>query len=128
MKKHLSDLSKDKMMKERGKQVLQWKDGRIVAFYDSLKQAGRKTGMSWQNIKNVCEGKYKHAGGYEWTYAQKPYNVDKVVERLEENAKYFQSEADELAQMGNWGTATELQGKAAAYRDAAKTVKSGGIE
>lgn len=56
------------------------------------------------------------------------YDVDKVVERLEENAKYFQSEADELAQVGDWGTATELQGKAAAYRDAAKTVKSGGIE
>lgn len=56
------------------------------------------------------------------------YNVDKVVERLEENAKYFQSEADELAQVGDWGTATELQGKAAAYRDAAKTVKSGSIE
>lgn len=56
------------------------------------------------------------------------YNVDKVVERLEENAKYSQSEADELAQVGDWGTATELQGKAAAYRDAAKTVKSGGIE
>ena len=56
------------------------------------------------------------------------YNVDKVVERLEVNAKYFQSEADELAQVGDWGTATELQGKAAAYRDAAKTVKSGGID
>ena len=56
------------------------------------------------------------------------YSVDKVVERLEENAKYFQSEADELAQVGDWGTATELQGKAAAYKDAAKTVKSGGIE
>ena len=56
------------------------------------------------------------------------YNVDKVVEQLEENAKYFQCEADGLAQVGNWGTATELQGKAAAYRDAAKTVKSGGIE
>ena len=85
--KHLSDLSKDKMMKERGKQVLQWKDGRIVAFYDSLKQAGRKTGMSWQNIKNVCEGKYKYAGGYEWTYAQKPYDVDKVVEQLEKESQ-----------------------------------------
>jgi len=56
------------------------------------------------------------------------YDVDKVVGRLEEDAKYFQSEADELAQVGNWGTATELQGKAAAYRDAAKTVKSGGID
>lgn len=51
-----------------------------------------------------------------------------VVEQLEENAKCFQCEADGLAQVGNWGTATELQGKAAAYRDAAKTVKSCGIE
>lgn len=56
------------------------------------------------------------------------YDVDKVVKQLEEDAKYFQSEADGLAQVGNWGTATELQGKAAAYRDAVKTVKSGGIE
>lgn len=56
------------------------------------------------------------------------YDVDKVAKQLEKNAKYFQSEADELAQVGGFGTATELQGKAAAYRDAVKTVKSGGIE
>jgi hypothetical protein len=56
------------------------------------------------------------------------YDVDKVVEQLEENAKYFQSEADELAQKGDWGTATDLQGRATAYRNVAKTVKSGGIE
>ena len=54
--------------------------------------------------------------------------MDKVIEQLEENAKYFQSEADELAQVGNWGTATEFQGKAVAYRDAAKIAKSGGVE
>ena len=56
------------------------------------------------------------------------YDVDKVVEQLEKNAKYFQSEADELAQKGDWGTATDLQGRATAYRNVAKTVKSGGIE
>lgn len=56
------------------------------------------------------------------------YDVDKVVEQLEKDAKYFQSEANGLAQVGDFGTATELQGKAAAYRDAVKTVKSGGIE
>lgn len=56
------------------------------------------------------------------------YDVDKVVESLEEDAKYFQDEADGLAQVGNWGIATELQGKAAAYRDVAKIVKSGGIK
>lgn len=56
------------------------------------------------------------------------YDEDKVVKQLEENAKYFQSEADELAKVGDFGTATELQGKAAAYRDAVKTVRPGGIE
>ena len=36
------------------------------------------------------------------------YDVDKVVEQSEENAKYFQREADELAQNGDFGTATDL--------------------
>lgn len=79
---------------------------------------------------DVCDGMSSAIGAFMNFILQIPtaYDVDKVVERLEENAKYFQSEADELAQVGNWGTATELQGKAAAYRDASKTVKSGGIE
>lgn len=55
------------------------------------------------------------------------YDVDKVVKQLEENAKYFQGEADELSQKGDWGTATDLQGRATAYRDAAEIVKSGGV-
>nr|WP_300842250.1 hypothetical protein [uncultured Acetatifactor sp.] len=56
------------------------------------------------------------------------YDVDKVVERLEENAKYFQSESDGLAHAGNWGAATDLQGRATAYKDSADIVKFGGIE
>lgn len=56
------------------------------------------------------------------------YYVDKVVEQLEENAKYFQSESDGLAHAGNWGAATDLQGRATAYKDSADIVKSGGIE
>lgn len=55
------------------------------------------------------------------------YDVDKVIEQLEENAKYFQGEADELAQKGDWGTATDLQGRATAYKDSAEIVKSGGV-
>lgn len=78
-----SDKNKEKLMKERGKQVLQWENGRVIAFYESLKDAGRKTGISWVNIRNVCNGEYKHAGGYEWSYACKPYDVEKVEEKLE---------------------------------------------
>lgn len=55
------------------------------------------------------------------------YDVDSIIKHLEENAKYFQSEADELAQKGDWGTATDLQGRATAYKDAVEIVKSGGV-
>ena len=80
--KQRSDEFKNKLMKERGKQVLQWENGRVIAFYDSLKDAGRKTGISWVNIRNVCDGKYFRAGGYEWTYVHKLYDVEKVVEQI----------------------------------------------
>ncbi|MEZ3505780.1 MAG: hypothetical protein K1W10_02275 [Lachnospiraceae bacterium] len=56
------------------------------------------------------------------------YDVDKVVERLQENAEYFQGEADGLSQVGNWGTAADLEGRAKAYRDAVDIIKSSGIE
>lgn len=56
------------------------------------------------------------------------YNVDKVVERLEEEARCNQSEANELAQHGDYGTATMLQGIAKGYKYSADIIKSGGIE
>ncbi len=48
--------------------------------------------------------------------------------RLQENAEYFQGEADGLSQVGNWGTAADLEGRAKAYRDAVDIIKSSGIE
>ena len=76
--------------------------------------------------KAMHHGEYQH---FYKTISEMPtaYNADKVVEQLEEYAKYFHSEADELAQKGDFGTATDLQGRATAYRDAAKIVKSGGV-
>ena len=108
---HLSCENKAKMMKERGKQVVQWENGRIIAFYESLKDAGRKTNISWMNIKNVCDGKYKHAGGYEWSYAYKYYDVDEVVEQLEE----FR---DEMKMFGCDGLLSDL----------IEVVKGGGVD
>ena len=92
---HLSKENKDKMMKERGKQVLQWENGRVIAFYESLREAGRKTGISWESIRNVCKKEYKHAGGYEWSYVCKPYDVDKVIEQLEESHFHTESTFDD---------------------------------
>lgn len=42
--------------------------GKIVAIYDSVQDAERATGASNQNIIKVCQGKRKHAGGFEWCY------------------------------------------------------------
>ncbi len=56
------------------------------------------------------------------------YGVDKFVERLEEEARCNQSEANELAQHGDYGTATMLQGIVKGYKYSADIVKSGGIE
>lgn len=68
-KKHLSKL--------KGEQVIQWDFNRIVGIYDSLKQAGRETGVSWTNIRNVCEGLYENAGGYQWTYVRNMFDLMK---------------------------------------------------
>ena len=80
---------KERYMKEKGKQVLQWENGRVIAFYESLKDAGRKTGTHWTNIRRVCDGHYQRAGGYEWSYAENPFvlvseYVEAVVAELEE--------------------------------------------
>jgi len=85
---------------KRGTQVLQWQDNRVVAFYNSFKEASDKIGLSWQNIKNACDGKCKQSGGYEWSYVARPYNVDKVLELLESEIKSKDnkqlSEADKI--------------------------------
>ena len=39
-------------------------------IYPSVREAGRKTGISYKTISAVCNGKYGHktAGGYKWKY------------------------------------------------------------
>lgn len=40
----------------------------VVAEYPSIHEAGRTTGIAWQNIWKVCDGQRKSAGGYAWEY------------------------------------------------------------
>lgn len=42
--------------------------GCILAEFISLHDAGRKTGIAWQNISKVVRGIRNKAGGYAWTY------------------------------------------------------------
>lgn len=79
---------------------------------------------------DVCDGMSSAIGAFMNFILQIPtaYGVDKVVERLEEEARCNQSEANELAKHGDYGTATMLQGIAKGYKYSADIVKSGGIE
>lgn len=42
--------------------------GNPVRIFMSLHDAGRGTGVAWQNISKVCNGLRKSAGGFRWAY------------------------------------------------------------
>ena len=44
------------------------KQNQVVAEFESIKFAGRNSGISYHNISAVCSGKRKIAGGYKWRY------------------------------------------------------------
>lgn len=43
-------------------------DGKLLAKYVSISEAGRKENILYQSICKVCKGKYKTAGGFIWKY------------------------------------------------------------
>ena len=60
-----SALAKEKPVSQLDRQ------GNVVRQFPSLKEAGRRTGISQSRICQVCQGRrrYKTAGGYFWRYA-----------------------------------------------------------
>lgn len=54
-----------------GKAVVQYTtNGVFIAEYPSTREAERVTGIAYQSICSVCQGKRKTAGGYEWCYEE----------------------------------------------------------
>lgn len=43
-------------------------EGKVVGWFDSAEDAGRKIGVSGSAIRNVCYGYRKKAGGFKWKY------------------------------------------------------------
>ena len=43
--------------------------GAIIAEFNSIHEAGRQTGIAWQNISKVVRGERTKAGGYAWVYS-----------------------------------------------------------
>lgn len=63
--------SRNKLISEKNsginsKAVFQIKNGVIVNKFSSRIEAERMTGINASHIGNVCNGKRKQAGGYEW--------------------------------------------------------------
>jgi hypothetical protein len=45
-------------------------DGELLAVYENMAQASRKTGVNYTGICNALNGRAKTAGGYVWKYAK----------------------------------------------------------
>jgi hypothetical protein len=48
------------------KKIVAIKDNKLCGVFESSNEAMRKTGICGRNIRSVCGGKRKHAGGYQW--------------------------------------------------------------
>lgn len=48
--------------------IQQLEGNTVIATYPSIKEAERITGINNSNISQVCQGKRKSAGGYQWKY------------------------------------------------------------
>ena len=54
---------------KRSKSVKQYTmDGDLIAVYHSVREAARKTGVSYGNIGMTCRGIYKQTGGFLWEH------------------------------------------------------------
>lgn len=77
---HLTQVTKDKISAATSKPVAQidYKNNRIVAFYQSQTEAKRIAKISDSNICNVIAGRRKHAGGYDWRPADHILTPDEI--------------------------------------------------
>lgn len=60
------------LVEKRGKKVVQLDKitNKMIAKYNSISEAERKTNIHFQSISNNCKGKLKTAGGYIWKYLE----------------------------------------------------------
>lgn len=59
----------DERRKKQEVAIIQYDlQGNTVAEHVSIHEAGRTTGIAWQNISKVVRGIRKTAGGYHWSY------------------------------------------------------------
>jgi group I intron endonuclease len=63
---------RESMAKSVGRKVAQYSlDNKFIAEYNSISEAGRKSGVTKSNIQHVLSGKNSTAGGFIWSYVEK---------------------------------------------------------
>ena len=62
-----SEVQKEKLRQRCSKPILQYDMyGNFIREWESASQAGRELGIDSTSIREVCNGKYRHAGFYVW--------------------------------------------------------------
>ena len=56
-------------MTNPSKPIVQLKDNKIIAIYNSAYDAAKITNLSYNHIQKACHNKRGGAGGYKWRYA-----------------------------------------------------------
>ena len=68
----------------KGYQVYQYSlDGNFIAAYNSANQASASTGVDHWSICACCRGEYKHAGNYQWKYANDTKEIKPLTVRTD---------------------------------------------
>ena len=68
--KHHYEDTKKKISESLSKHILQYtKYGELIKEWTSGTEASRVLGIAQSTITRCCQGKYKSAGGFKWTYA-----------------------------------------------------------
>ena len=73
-------------------------DGSFVASYDSANQASAAAGIDHWSICACCRGEYKHAGGYQWKYANDTKEIKSLTVRTDFTVLQINKETDEVIQ------------------------------
>lgn len=62
----------EKANKKRMKKVMQIdiETQKVVAVFDSIREAERQTGINNSYISQICKGKFKQCFGYSWCYVE----------------------------------------------------------
>lgn len=71
-------------------------NGLFIASYDSANQASAAAGVDHWSICACCRGEYKHAGGYQWKYADDLKTIYPIAVRTDFTVLQIDKETNEV--------------------------------